>query len=74
MCLAAPSTPAVVQQSTPLPPPPPNQTPKAPDLDPQSRNQRENASTQRRGTSIFRNDLTIPVGGGSTGSGVNIPK
>lgn len=72
MCLSAPAAPVIQREATPLPPPPPNQTPKAPDLDPQVKNQRENASTQRKGTSIFRNDLTIPTGGAAVGSGVQV--
>ncbi len=62
----------VIQQAAP-PPPPPQQTPRAPDIDPQVQNKRETASAQRKGTSIFRNDLTIPTGTSAVGSGINIP-
>jgi pSer/pThr/pTyr-binding forkhead associated (FHA) protein len=64
---------APVQQVAQPAPPPPQQTPRAPTIDPQVQNKRESASSQRKGTSIFRNDLTIPTGAGAVGSGVNIP-
>ena len=39
-------------------------------------NDRTNANAKRKGTSIFRNDLSIPTGGGSAavGSGLNVPR
>lgn len=73
MCFSQPSAAAAPAQQIPSPaPPPPQQAPKPPDIDAGPRNQRENASTQRQGSAIFRNDLTIPTAS-STGNGLNIP-
>jgi hypothetical protein len=73
MCFSQPTqtTPAAAQAPSPAPPPP-QQSPRAPEVDPNTRNARENASTQRHGTAIFRNDLTIPTAS-PVGSGLNIP-
>lgn len=71
MCLSAPSaSPAPAQQVAP-PPPPPAKSPNAPVIDAKDQNARDGASAVRKGTSIFRNDLTIPTG--KSGNGVNIP-
>lgn len=61
-----------VPAAAPPPPAPANQAPKPPEIDPNVKNRRESASQARKGTSIFRNDLTIPVGA-DPGNGVNIP-
>lgn len=69
------SSPPPVQQAPAPPPPPAQQAPRAVEVDPNTRNSRENASTTKSGTSIFRNDLTIPTAAAPTGSsGLNIPK
>lgn len=69
------SSPPPVQQAAAPSPPPAQQAPRAVEVDPNTRNSRENASTTKSGTSIFRNDLTIPTAAAPTGSsGLNIPK
>jgi hypothetical protein len=40
-------------------------------IDPNEQNKREASATKRKGTSIFRNDLSIPVAG--SGVGINVP-
>lgn len=71
MCLT-PSAPSAAPTPISAPAPPPAKSPNAPVIDPNDQNAREGASAARKGTSIFRNDLTIPTGSGS-GNGVNIP-
>lgn len=73
MCFGGTPSVAAAPVAAPSPaPPPPQQSPRALDIDPQARNSRDNASTQRTGTSVFRNDLTVPTGS-SVGAGLNIP-
>lgn len=74
MCFgsSSPSAPTPVQQAPSPAPPPPQQSPRAPEVDAASRNKRESASSQRQGTGIFRNDLTIPSVS-PVGAGLNIP-
>jgi len=83
MCFGGPSMIPVsqpTQSAPPPPPPPPAQTPRAPEIAPSETNKRQSATSQRQGTSVFRNDLTIPMGGGSVGTGgtggagINIPR
>jgi hypothetical protein len=76
MCLGGtPSVsqaPAQVQQVS-APPAPPRRDPQAPVIDPNQQNAREAAAARRKGTSIFRSDLTIPSAATGTGVGINVP-
>ena len=76
MCLASPSVSAAPATPVSAPPPPPQRDPNPPVID--ANNDRANAAAKRRGTSIFRNDLSIPSaggsGGGSVGTGLNVPR
>lgn len=73
MCLGVPSAPAAAPAPAPqLPPPPPNRAPDSPIVDPNVQKRRDLTSAQRTGTSVFRNDLSIPSSG-AVGTGINIP-
>lgn len=72
MCLTPPSPPAAAKVETQAPPAPPNRAPDFPVINPNAQNQRDLAATQSKGTSIFRNDLSIPSSS-SVGTGINIP-
>lgn len=75
MCLAQPSVSAQAPTPVPAPPPPaPARDPNPAVID--ANNDRSNASAKRKGTSIFRNDLSIPTGGGAgpVGTGLSIPR
>lgn len=72
MCLGSPSMPAAPVAAVAPPPPPANRDPKAPVIEAGPKNARDTASAQRAGTSVFRNDLSIPTGG-NIGTGVSIP-
>ncbi len=67
------AAPAPVQTVAAVPPPPPLKDPKAPQIDPNKMNGQDTASANRRGTSLFRNDLSLPTTSGF-GSGLNIPR
>ena len=73
MCLAAPSLSAPAPTPVPAPPPPPQRDPNPPVI---ADNDRTNANAKRTGTSIFRNDLSIPTSGGAgpVGNGLTIPR
>lgn len=74
MCFVSPSAPAAAPAPVVSPPPPPPaKDPTAPIIDP-TKKARDAAQSQSQGTAIFRNDLSIPAGSGSTGNGLNIPK
>lgn len=72
MCFGAPTVQAPpAEKLTPqAPPPPPSRDPDAPVIDPEAQKRRDMTTAQRKGTSVFRNDLSIPAGG--TGTGLNI--
>lgn len=75
MCLAPPTIQAPTPTPPPPPPPPPATEVKPPTLAPQVDQQKSQADAKRKGTQIFRNDLSIPTSGGSAaGNGINIPK
>lgn len=76
MCLTPPSAPPIQPaQAIAPPPPPPQKDPNPPVLAPEA-NGKANTAAQKTGTSIFRNDLSIPTAGasGAVGTGLNIPK
>lgn len=76
MCFGAAPTisqPPAQQIIQPPPAPPPNRAPDAPVLGADQQNARQSAATaQRKGTSIFRNDLAIPTASGNVGTGLNV--
>lgn len=77
MCLAAPSVSPAPVTPVSAPPPPPAKDPNPAVLTSDANNARANSDAKRRGTSIFRNDLSIPTGGGSggpVGVGLNVPR
>lgn len=72
MCLGTPTVQQAPQQvlQPQAPPPPPTKDPDAPVIDPEAQKRRDMTAAQRKGTSIFRNDLAIPSAG--VGTGLNI--
>jgi hypothetical protein len=81
MCLGggapapAPAPAPIIQQAPPPPPPPPANNPKPPELAPQVTSQKRTSQNEKRkGTQIFRNDLSIPTSTSVGGTpGINIP-
>lgn len=74
MCIGFPPSTAAPAVPVAAPPPPPQKDPNPPVI---ANNDRSNTDALKKGTSIFRNDLSIPTGGGSGGSvgtGLNVPR
>lgn len=72
MCFSTPSVTAPTPQAPPPPPPAATEI-KPPVLADQVDQERSQANAKRKGTQIFRNDLSIPTGAARTGNGINIP-
>lgn len=72
MCFVQGSHPTPATQTVAAPPPPPPRDPMAPQINARDQNSRDAASSNRQGTSIFRNDLSIPAS--PIGSGINLPR